>query len=395
MTVYEIATGYTSVPAKVGAATEIVVEELTKTFIKNSIDAKIIDMADPERAKTDLPIIEVKVPRAFVSEDTSLGIVHKLKRVVYSLALTKKLKAILRNANEKCVLHFHNQYNMFFFFKLVSKKLRKRALIAYTVHSGVWNLDWSESAQAIKKRYFQELFCMKNADVVFVLNDETKDNIINNIGVDENKIVRINNGVNTDIYHPLNQIEKNEILSKYALQDKKIILQVGSVCENKNQKRAVELLSDLLKKNENLVYVYVGGIVSQEYQNSISQTAKKLGIEEQVKYLGVMEPGAELNNLYNIASATIFSSDYEAFGMVVIESLSCGIPVFMSDNMHIDFGKGVILFNEESFVSKIDEYLNKPDDEQITKDARNNAENHYSWDIIAENYYNSMCDFLD
>ena len=33
MKIYEIGTGYTSIPAKMGAATEIVVEELTKSFI--------------------------------------------------------------------------------------------------------------------------------------------------------------------------------------------------------------------------------------------------------------------------------------------------------------------------------------------------------------------------
>ena len=44
----------------------------------------------------------------------------------------KKLKKILKENNEKVVLHFHNQYNMFFFLKLTSKKLREKATLAYT-----------------------------------------------------------------------------------------------------------------------------------------------------------------------------------------------------------------------------------------------------------------------
>ena len=38
MKVYEIGTGYTPIPANIGAATEIVVEELTKSMMKKGID---------------------------------------------------------------------------------------------------------------------------------------------------------------------------------------------------------------------------------------------------------------------------------------------------------------------------------------------------------------------
>ena len=37
MKIYEIGTGYTPIPARISAATEIVVEELTKAFLKQNI----------------------------------------------------------------------------------------------------------------------------------------------------------------------------------------------------------------------------------------------------------------------------------------------------------------------------------------------------------------------
>ena len=92
MKIYEIGTGYTPIPAQMGAATEIVVEELTRSFIKNGENVEIIDIASNARVETDLPIKEVKVPSFFMRDDVSLGIVHKLKRVVYSVALANELK---------------------------------------------------------------------------------------------------------------------------------------------------------------------------------------------------------------------------------------------------------------------------------------------------------------
>ena len=95
MKIYEIGTGYTPIPAQMGAATEIVVEELTRSIIKNGENAEIIDISAQNRVKTDLPIAEVDVPKKFTGTDVSLGIMHKLKRVVYSVALARKLKIIL------------------------------------------------------------------------------------------------------------------------------------------------------------------------------------------------------------------------------------------------------------------------------------------------------------
>ena len=111
MKIYEIGTGYTPIPAKMGAATEIVVEELAKSFQKKGKDVTILDIKADDRLRNNLPIIEVNVPDKFTSTDVQLGIMHKLKRVVYSISLAQSLKKIIKRSNEKIVLHFHNQYN--------------------------------------------------------------------------------------------------------------------------------------------------------------------------------------------------------------------------------------------------------------------------------------------
>ena len=103
MKIYEIGTGYTPIPAQVAAATESIVEELTKAFMAQNIDVEIIDICAKDRAPNSLPITEVKVPSIFSRSDVSLGIVHKLKRVVYSWALAGKLKKLLKATDEKVV----------------------------------------------------------------------------------------------------------------------------------------------------------------------------------------------------------------------------------------------------------------------------------------------------
>lgn len=393
MKIYEIGTGYTSIPATISAATEIVIEQLTKELIKQNADVTIVDIYDDNRAETNLPITEVKIPKKIASTDTQLGIFHKLKRVIYSVSLSQKLKKILKAEKDKVVFHFHNQYNMFFFMRLVPKRLRKKCITAYTNHSGIWRLDWSETEKTLKTRYFQEADCMKKADILYLLNDETKENVIEHLDVDENKIVRISNGVNTEIYKPLPETEKHKIKEKYGLTDKKVILQVGSVYENKGQLRAIKLLLPVMKANPNLVYLYAGGIVSEEYQNQITEFVKGNNIENQVRYLGMLSPGKELNELYNTAAATVFPSQYEAFSLVVIEAMSAGIPVLINDCSTFSLGEGCIHYNDKTFADTVNTLINSNNCDAYYSDARRNAENNYSWARVAKDYLKSWNNF--
>ncbi len=391
MKIYEIGTGYTSIPAQMGAATEIVVEELTRSFLKLNKNVEIIDVADDNRSETDLPIIEVKVPSLFAKSDLSLGIIHKLKRVVYSVALAQKLRKILKNADEEVVLHFHNQYNMFFFLLLVPEKYRKKATVAYTNHNGYWTLPWQEVEPILKKRYFQEIECMKKADIVFVLNEQTKENAVRYLGVDENRIFRVNNGVNTDIYKPLAESEIKHVKAKYSFNNKKVLLQVGSVYENKGQKRIIEALTSLLKKNDDLVFAYVGGIVDETYKEEIDNYIDNNGLTEKVFYLGMAKPGKELNELYNMADLTVFASNYEGFPLVIPESLSSGTPVIISLDRVLDMGDGSVDCKYEEMCEIVEKVINHPEAlKSISSEARKNALNNYTWDKIAEEHFSNF-----
>ncbi len=391
MKIYEIGTGYTSIPAQMGAATEIVVEELTRSFLKLNKNVKIIDVADDNRAETDLPIIEVKVPTVFTKADLSLGIMHKLKRVVYSVALSQKLKRILKNTNEETLLHFHNQYNMFFFLKLVPEKYKKKATVAYTNHNGYWTLPWQEVESIMKKRYFQEIECMKKADIIFVLNEQTKQNAIRYLNIDENRIIRINNGVNTEVYKPLTESEINRVKEKYDFNNEKVILQVGSVCENKGQKRIIEALTPLLKGSENLVYAYVGGLVELDYQQEIERYIEENDLVGKVVYLWMVKPGEELNELYNMADLTVFASNYEGFPLVIPESLSSGTPVIISLDRALDMGDGSVDCKYGDMCEIVEKVINHPEAiRKISLEARKSALSNYTWDKIAEEHFSNF-----
>lgn len=385
MKIYEIGTGYTPIPAQISAATEIVVEELTKAFLKQGIPVEIVDIACKNRAENQLPIREVSVPGCFSGTDVKLGVIHKLKRVVYSISLAQILKKLLKQTTERVVLHFHNQYNLFFFLKLTPKKLRQKCLIAYTNHSYIWHGDWDDIKDSIRKRYFQEVFSMQHADVVFVLNEHTRENIRNHCQVSPERVRLINNGVNTDTYAPCAS-------GSGDLQEKNVFLQVGSVCDRKNQLEAVRLLLPVLREDTNAVFAYAGGVIDPEYQNSVLQFAQGNGVAGQVCYLGEIKPGEQLNAVYNSAKALIFPSKAEGFSLVIVEAMSAGLPVVIPETLQFCLADKCLRYTDDaSFLDIVQEQIrNDENRKQIASGGRRVILEQYSWEAVAREYINEF-----
>ena len=401
MKIFEIGTGYTSIPARMGAATEIVVAELTTSIQKMGEDVTIVDIKDKERLNSELPIIEAWMPQFFSNTDTTLGIVHKLKRVVYSVSLTYKLHRLIRSCkDEKIVLHFHNQYNLFFFLKLTPKSLRDRVAIAYTVHSYIWFGEWDKIKDTISKRYFQEVYCCQHADKVFVLNDMVADMLVEHYGVGCDRVVKVINGVNVDVYNDeaVAEKRKEELKAQCGLVGRKVVFQVGSVCDRKNQLGTLRQLIPIMKKDKDLTFVYAGGVIDSVYAESILDFAKSEGVSGQVKFMGEVSPGVQLNALYAISDVAFMNSKSEAFALVIAEALSARKPIMVCDAImrSLSFwgkneGSGIIRIKEGSFADDLNRlFTDKVYYDEMRKRGRELVVKEYSWDVVAKQYINNF-----
>lgn len=391
MKIIEIGTGYTPIPAQISAATEIVVEKLTTAFIDLGEEVELVDIMAEDRKENALPISEVKVPKMFRKTDVQLGVFHKLKRVVYSVLLAMKLKKVIRENENNCVLHFHNQYNLFMFLLFVSKRIRKKAIIAYTNHSGIWNQPWDSIKTVVKKRYFQEAISMKKADRLFLLNTQTRENAVRHLQVDLRNIHLIGNGVDIEVYKPLTEEDILSSRNRYAFEGKKVLLQIGSVTENKGQLSVIEALNSVFKAHNDFTYAYAGDIVSAEYQEKIQSYICDNGFQNQVNYLGMIKPGKDLNELYNIADATIVASGFEAFSLVTIESLAAGTPVFINNSVPFEDGNGCHSYTLERLPELLEYHIfDHPTKNDQKKMARAYAEQNFWWKRIAERYLQGL-----
>jgi len=109
----------------------------------------------------------------------------------------------------------------------------------------------------------------------------------------------------------------------------------------------------------------------------------KIGIDR-YKYIGSVQ-NKQLNQLYNGAFCLFYPSEYEGFGIPVLESQKAGCPVIAFNGSSIKeiAGKTALLFNEHSIDeinSCISTLFDNSTRNSIILEGIKNA-NKYSWDI--------------
>ncbi len=161
----------------------------------------------------------------------------------------------------------------------------------------------------------------------------------------------------------------NEVLKKYNI-TKNYLLYVGVAYPHKNLERLVRAWKMFEEKNENFNLVLVGKknyfyehlINSAEYND-----CKNIIFTDFV-------PDNELATLYQKATAYVFPSLYEGFGLPPLEAMQCNIPVISSSATCLPeiLGDAVLYFdpqNEQDICSKISVILT---DENKRRELINN-----------------------
>src|SRR5262249_36515713 len=130
-------------------------------------------------------------------------------------------------------------------------------------------------------------------------------------------------------------------------------LYVGNLEPRKNLERLIEAFARMPQKDHELVVVgnrgYHGGPAGQK--------AGSLGLNERAKFTGY-GPRAELPRLFSGATAFVYPSLLEGFGLPIVEAMACGTPVITSNNSALKEVAGqAALLVDPSDVSTLTEAL--------------------------------------
>ena len=102
-----------------------------------------------------------------------------------------------------------------------------------------------------------------------------------------------------------------------------IFLHIGSLDKNKNQELLIRSFQKIAKLNDK-IYLNIAG--DGYMRNFLESLVKKLNIEKQVNFLGRISQERVREEMMK-SDCFVLSSNFETFGVVLIEALACGLPL--------------------------------------------------------------------
>jgi D-inositol-3-phosphate glycosyltransferase len=153
-----------------------------------------------------------------------------------------------------------------------------------------------------------------------------RDELINQYGVAPGKIGVVPCGVNTELFSPM---AKDRALGETGLKAEKHILFAGRIDPLKGIANLIRAVPHLDDDGIRLVIIG-GGDGSHEETAKLKALAGELGIGNRLIFTGVIKQD-RMPYYYSAADVCVIPSYYESFGLVALESLSCGTPVVAND----------------------------------------------------------------
>ena len=186
-------------------------------------------------------------------------------------------------------------------------------------------LHYPEAFVPSLRRYLERVVprSVSRADLVLADSAHTRTDIVSLLGGSPDKIQVLYSGVNARFRPEPDPGEDERLRDRYNLGDRPYVLSVGTLQPRKNYVRLIRAFAELTPETQ----LVIAGGRGWLYEDIFAEAEKH---SDRVRVLGFVDE-ADLPALYRSAALFSFPSLYEGFGLPVLESMACGVPVVFSN----------------------------------------------------------------
>ena len=176
-----------------------------------------------------------------------------------------------------------------------------------------------------RKIYYQKVkFATEFADKIIAISHQTKNDIVNYLKVNPQKIEVVYQPVSNKFFESANEKLQEQTIKKYGIPDK-YILSLGTIESRKNH---LNILKAIQQGKVETPLVIVGR--STTHVQKLLDFITEHQMEDKVYFLDQV-PDEDLPSLYNKAELLAYISFFEGFGLPIIEAMASGCPVVTSN----------------------------------------------------------------
>ena len=173
----------------------------------------------------------------------------------------------------------------------------------------------------------------RRAAAILTVSQASARDIVAHLGVPEERVFPVHHGPNLAGASPPSAEELARVRARYRL-PARFFLYLGGFDVRKNVGTVLRAYRRFLEKggDPEVKLVVAGKLPEREtpFFPDPQRLANELGIRERVHFVGWVAEG-DKPALYALATAFLFPSRYEGFGMMVLEAMGAGCPVITSE----------------------------------------------------------------
>lgn len=237
----------------------------------------------------------------------------------------------------------YTRYASINFSDTLISKIKNIPLI--TEVNGIYKFEKKRNFVNNLKFKFNEFFAkplFRRSEIIITVTDKLRHFINNEYGIPMNKISVINNGVDIELFHPMNQTKCREKLK--INHQPKIVCFVGGFAIWQGLEDLVNSAPVVLKKVPNTIFIIIGSGLLNENLNA---QVKKLKISEKVVFTGRIQHNkiplyinssdicVVLKKKFPIGYSPLKLYEYMACGKAVIGTNIAGLDVIEKNNAGI------------------------------------------------------------
>lgn len=182
------------------------------------------------------------------------------------------------------------------------------------------------------------------------------------------------------------ELANSDLIEKYHLQGKKVLLCIGTILRRKNQLQIVQAFVAMKKEErENVVVLFCG---KDSMDGALQKEIEKYHLQENLIYVGVV-PNTEMKKYYSIADGYILISLAEGLSLTMLEAMVFGLPLIMFDDVEgasdLQDEKVTVFVHgkrDEDVIDAINEWKNKKWDKEYIQEYSK----YFSLERVADDY---------
>lgn len=261
---------------------------------------------------------------------------------------------------------------------------------AVTAHDMIHAVFRDKYYSTFKHRIFiaKQIEVLKKARLIIAISNHTKKDVVKYANINPDKVVVVHNGIDPDFLP-----KTNAPLGRFKLPEK-FILNVGGIDWRKNVNVMLNSFAVLSKTYPDIHLVLTGQIKNDPLYPRFQRMLKERSLENRVTMTGFVTR-EELATLYSRALLFFYPSEYEGFGLPVLEAMLCGAPVISTNRSSIPevAGNAACLLDPDepdSFSEALVRIAGSADERKRLSDAGRKQAKLFSWDKCAKETWEAI-----